>query len=94
MPTIDDLIERVVNGEDANEVVAAIGTEVDEDNVDEKGTISIDAKYVKPQGKYKTQAQAARAIAARIIRNKHGDDKVNDMAAKGIKKYFKGKGKK
>ena len=78
----------MIDGEDAMDVIASVG----EASVDEiKGTIHIRSKDVKPQGKYDTPEKAARAIAAYITRQKYGDAEINKRAAKGVKKYMKGK---
>lgn len=81
-----DLIERVANGESADEVISSISP------MDEiKGTIHIKGDAVKTNSKYNTPEKAARAIAAYITRKKYGDAEINKRAAKGTKKYFKGK---
>ena len=79
---VSGLIDRVADGENARDALLSL---------QEKGTINIDSKDVKPQGKYDTPEKAARAIAAYIGRKKHGDAKMNALAKKGTKKYFKSK---
>jgi len=81
------MIDRVIEGEDIEEVLT---TTLDEKKKAKKG-ITIKGDAVKPKGDYDTPEKAARAIAAYIIRKKYGDDAVNKMAAKGMKKAKKGK---
>ena len=88
MLQVNDLIERVVQGEDAFDVIFSVHEK-------KKPTIKIPAKYVKPQGEYDTKEKAARAIAAYIAREKYGDAEMNKRAAAGLrKKVGKGKEKK